>query len=84
VRVRSGFRSCVRVAATLGMAATLVACASREPGVVTTTAAATPNALPATISKPDGPGPWADSIREVSAFFARHLGVVPSRAQENR
>ena len=30
------------------------------------------------------PAAWADSIQEVTAFFARHLAVVPSRAQETR
>lgn len=30
------------------------------------------------------PEAWADSIRQVAAFFARHLAVVPSRAQETR
>ena len=29
------------------------------------------------------PEAWADSIQQVSAFFGRHLAVVPSRAQEN-
>ena len=28
------------------------------------------------------PEAWADSIRQVEAFFGRHLAVVPSRAQE--
>jgi len=28
------------------------------------------------------PEAWADSIQQVSAFFGRHLAVVPSRAQE--
>ena len=27
---------------------------------------------------------WADSIKEVTVFFGRHLAVVPSRAQETR
>lgn len=28
------------------------------------------------------PAAWADSIEQVSAFFGRHLAVVPSRAQD--
>jgi dienelactone hydrolase len=30
------------------------------------------------------PEAWADSIQQVAAFFAQHLAVVPSRAQEIR
>jgi hypothetical protein len=59
VRGPSVTRAGGRIAAVLGLATTLTACASSDtPGPATIAPAPIADAVPATISKPDGPGPF--------------------------
>ena len=78
-------RACARLIATLGVAGTLVACASREPGPPTTTAPApVADAVPATISKPSGPGPFPAVVimHDCSGLGPRSSGAPGRWAKE--
>ncbi|HEY2992973.1 MAG TPA: dienelactone hydrolase family protein [Methylomirabilota bacterium] len=78
-------RACARLIATLGIAGALVACASRESGPPTTAAPApVPDAVPATISKPSGPGPFSAVVimHDCSGLGPRSSGAPGRWAKE--
>ncbi|HTO12331.1 MAG TPA: dienelactone hydrolase family protein [Candidatus Binatia bacterium] len=78
-------RACGRLTAALGAAAALGACAGGEPGPpVTTAPAPVADAIPATISKPDGPGPFPAVVilHDCSGLGPRSSGAPGRWARE--
>jgi len=83
--VRPLATACARFIATLGVAGTLGACASGEPGPpATATPAPIADAVPATISKPSGPGPFPAVVimHDCSGLGPRSSGAPGRWAKE--
>ena len=77
--------TCARLLATLGLAAALAACASGEPQPTTAAAPApSADAVPATIAKPDGPGPFPAVVimHDCSGLGPRSSGAPRRWAKE--
>ena len=77
-------RAGARIAAVLGLGATLTACATSDTPGPATTAAPVADAVPATISKPDGPGPFPVIVilHDCSGLGLRSSGAPGRWAKE--